>query len=342
MLDTFNRTIDYLRISITDRCNLRCIYCMPRSPLSRSEILSYEEILRIVRIMAPLGIRKIKITGGEPLVRRGAVGLIGEVKRTAGIEKVTITSNGVLLLRCLDDILRAGIDGINVSLDTLDGETFSRITGAGGVASGVNGPAAGAADNSFSGILSFLDLAGNLPVPVKINCVPIKGVNSGELAAIAGLAKSSGVFVRFIELMPLGCAAAFEGVPGREIAAILETAYGPLEPCREKPGNGPASYYSIKGFAGKIGFISPLSHKFCGNCNRLRLGSAGLLRPCLAYNTGLDLRGLLRGGETDEGIARAITALAAKKGRGHNFSGARGAHASYSPVECTEMFRIGG
>jgi cyclic pyranopterin phosphate synthase len=303
-------------------------------PLSHGEILSYEEILRIVRIMAPLGIRKIKITGGEPLVRRGAAELIKEVKRTAGIEKVTITSNGVLLLHYLDDILRAGIDGINLSLDTLDGETFSRITGA-----GVSGPAAG---NSFSNIRSFLDLAGNLPVPVKINCVPIKGVNSGELAAIAGLAKNSGVFVRFIELMPLGCAAAFEGVPEREIADLLETAYGPLELCREKPGNGPASYYSIKGFAGKIGFISPLSHNFCESCNRLRLGSAGLLRPCLAFSTGLDLRGLLRGGETDEGIARAVIALAAKKGQGHNFSGARSAHASYSPVECTEMFRIGG
>jgi cyclic pyranopterin phosphate synthase len=339
MLDTFNRTIDYLRISITDRCNLRCMYCMPRGilPLSRGEILSYEEILRIVRIMAPLGIRKVKITGGEPLVRRGAVELIGEIKRTAGIEKVTVTSNGVLLLHYLDDILHAGVDGINLSLDTLNNETFSRITGA-----DTDGPAAGRAGRAagrvfFSNILGFLDRAGNLPVPVKINCVPIRGVNSGELAAVAGLAKSSGIFVRFIELMPLGCAAAFEGVPEREIAALLETAYGPLKPCREKPGNGPASYYSIKGFAGKIGFISPLSHNFCGNCNRLRLGSAGLLRPCLAYNTGLDLRGLLRSGETDEGIARAITALAAKKGQGHDFFGV-----PYSPAECTEMFRIGG
>jgi cyclic pyranopterin phosphate synthase len=332
MLDTFNRTIDYLRISITDRCNLRCIYCMPHGvlPLSHGEILSYEEILRIVRIMAALGIRKVKITGGEPLVRRGAVELIGEVKRTAGIEKVTITSNGVLLLHYLDGLLRAGIDGINLSLDTLDGETFNRITGA-----GAESLAAGRA--FFSNILGFLDRAGNLPAPVKINCVPIRGVNSGELAAIAGLAKNSGIFVRFIELMPLGCAAAFEGVPEREIAALLETAYGPLEPCREKPGNGPASYYSIKGFAGKIGFISPLSHNFCGSCNRLRLGSTGLLRPCLAYNTGLDLRGLLRSGETGEGIARAITALAAEKGRGHNFFGV-----SHSPAECTEMFKIGG
>jgi cyclic pyranopterin phosphate synthase len=308
------------------------MYCMPRGilPLSHGEILSYEEILRIVRIMAPLGIRNVKITGGEPLVRRGAVELIGKVKRTAGIEKVTITSNGVLLLHYLDDILRAGVDGINLSLDTLDGETFGRITGA-----GTDGPAAGRA--FFSNIRSFLDRAGNLPVPVKINCVPIRGVNSGELAVIAGLAKNSGVFVRFIELMPLGCAAAFEGVPGREIAALLETVYGPLEPCREKPGNGPASYYSIKGFAGKIGFISPLSHNFCGSCNRLRLGSAGLLRPCLAYNTGLDLRALLRNGETDEGIARAITALVAEKGQGHDFFGV-----PYSPAECTEMFRIGG
>jgi cyclic pyranopterin phosphate synthase len=335
MRDTFNRTIDYLRISITDRCNLRCIYCMPHGvlPLSHDEILSYEEILRIVRIMAALGIRKVKITGGEPLVRRGAVELIGEVKRTAGIEKVTITSNGVLLLQYLDDILRAGIDGINVSLDTLDGETFSRITGAD--ATGMNGADAGRA--SFSNIRNFLDCAGNLPVPIKINCVPIRGINSGELAAIAGLAKQSGIFVRFIELMPLGCAAAFEGVPEREIAATLEAVYGPLEPCAGVPGNGPASYYSIRGFAGKIGFISPLSHTFCGSCNRLRLSSAGLLRPCLAYNTGLDLRSLLRSGEDDEGIARAVSALAAEKGQGHNFLGA-----PYAPAEPTEMFRIGG
>ncbi|MDR0601658.1 MAG: GTP 3',8-cyclase MoaA [Treponema sp.] len=331
MIDSLGRTIDYLRISITDRCNLRCVYCTPRTAVrvSRAEILSYEEILRIVHIMAELGIRKIKVTGGEPLLRRGAAGFIGALKRTGGIEKVTITSNGILLDQHLGDLLRAGIDGINLSLDTLDGETFRRISGI--------CEAGGSADAAFSNIRRFLDRSAHLDIPVKINCVPIRGINDRELAAVAGLAKS-GIFVRFIERMPLGCAAAHEGLSEREVFSILETAYGPLEPFLEKPGNGPAVYYSVTGFAGKLGFISPLSRNFCGSCNRLRLGSTGLLRPCIASPGGLDLRSLLRGasgaGEASNGeLAQAIKALVLEKPEGHSFGKA---------AQTAEMFRIGG
>jgi cyclic pyranopterin phosphate synthase len=318
MKDSFGRTIDYLRISVTDRCNLRCVYCMPQNarPLPRKELLSWEEMLRLAGIMAPLGIRYIKVSGGEPLLRKGTADFIGGLKRTPGIEKVTITSNGILLDRCLGDLLKAGIDGINLSLDALDPPVRVRI---GGEDSGL-----------FREIPAFLETAGELPAPVKINCVPLRGYNEKEIVPIASLARR-GPAVRFIELMPLGRAGAFEGIPEREVRVLLEDAFGTLEPFPGRLGNGPARYYSLRGFAGKIGFISPMSHCFCAQCGRLRLGSTGILRSCLSREDGLDLRGLIRAGASDGDLAWAIGALAAEKPRNRSF-----------PEYAVEMFRIGG
>jgi cyclic pyranopterin phosphate synthase len=325
MKDSFGRTIDYLRISITDRCNLRCIYCMPPEgveSMPHADILRFEEILRLCRVLAALGIRNVKITGGEPLVRRGAAGLVRGIKGLEGIEKVTITTNGVLLGEYLDALAGAGLDAINISLDSLNEENFRRIT----------------RKETAGQILSAIRRARDRGLPVKINCVPLRGINEGDIPELAGLARDGGISVRFIELMPLGKAAALLPVPADEVTALLERAYGPLRPLTIKPGSGPAAYYALPGFQGHIGFISALSHEFCGACNRLRLTAGGLLKPCLSSDISLDLRGLLRGGATDSEIETAIAELVSRKPARHSFGGDRGRleHGQ------KEMYRIGG
>jgi cyclic pyranopterin phosphate synthase len=278
-------------------------------------MLRFEEILRLCGIFADLGVRKIKVTGGEPLVRRGVVPFIRNLKALPGIGQVTLTTNGLLLKDCLEEAGGFPADAVNISLDTLDRERFKKITLR-------EGPGE---------VLEAIDalLAGN--IPVKINCVPILGLNDDDILPLAALAKDRNLAVRFIELMPIAAAGAFSAFPGREIFAMLEKALGPLRPFSGSLGNGPARYYIAAGFAGKIGFISPLSHGFCGACNRLRLSSQGLLKPCLASEEGRDLRSLLRGGASDEELKEAIREEVSQKPRAHNFS-----------FDGSGMFRIGG
>ena len=318
LIDPFGRTLDYIRVSVTDRCNFRCVYCMPPEGVEwkpHDAMLSFEEFLRLCRIMAELGIRKIKVTGGEPLVRRGVASFIKNLKTLPGIEKVTLTTNGFLLGAYLDEaetlVPGALPDGVNISLDALDPERFGRITRHDGA-----GPA---------GIFPLLDRLLEKQIPVKINCVPVRGFNEEEILPLAALARDRNIAVRFIELMPMGSAADLEPVPGGEIASLLEKAYGSLTPFTGVQGNGPAVYYDLPGFTGKIGFINPVSHGFCESCNRLRLTSEGFLKPCLSYDTGFGFRELLRSGASDSEIARAITETVAKKPRFHTFSEVYGA-----------------
>lgn len=328
MIDTFGRTIDYLRLSVTDRCNLRCQYCMPTQGVEwipHADILSFEEILRLVRVMAGLGIAKIKVTGGEALTRKAVVDLIRQLKKIPGIQRVTLTTNGVLLMQHLDSLVAAGLDALNISLDTLNAETFSRV----------------AKSDGFEQLVSAIGQIRLLPFPVKINCVPIRGINDSEIASIASLAKESAAAVRFIELMPLGCAGSYELLTQSETMAEIEKNFGALTPFPGSMGNGPAVYYSLEGFKGKIGFISPMSHNFCGSCNRLRLSATGMLMPCLSCNTGLDVRGLLRGNTgnvnsrtTDSELAEAIKSLVLQKPRHHSFTETQQVDKA--------MFRIGG
>jgi cyclic pyranopterin phosphate synthase len=327
MQDSLGRTIDYLRLSITDRCNLRCVYCMPGGGVEwmpHNDMLRFEEITRLCGIMAGLGIRGIKVTGGEPLVRKGAVNLVKSLKTLPGIEQVTLTSNGVLLGEYLDALMRAGIDAVNISLDSMDAENFRRITRAGGLEQ----------------ILSVIEKAPRLGLALKINCVPLRGINERDIAKIAALARNSPITVRFIELMPLGEASSLQPLPADETAALLEKAYGPLSPAPVKLGSGPASYYTLRGFTGFIGFISPLSHMFCDRCNRLRLGSTGALKPCLSSDAGADLRLLLRGGASDGEIGETIAELVSRKPERHNF-GMKG-EAAETRRRTGHMFRIGG
>ena len=314
MQDQFQRKIEYLRISVTDCCNLRCRYCMPAhgvQKMAHADILSYEEILRNVRALAGMGIRKVRLTGGEPLVRRDIVHLVRGLKEIKGIETVAITTNGVLLGEMMDELLDAGLDAVNLSLDTLDGGRFLSIT---------RRPSFGAVMESLTRLTEEKRL------DVKMNCVPIAGVNDDEITALAALARDYSVKMRFIELMPIGCARTegYQGVPMDEVRARLKAAFGALLPVGEAThGNavpvGPAAYVRPAGFRGALGFIDAMEHKFCDTCNRVRLTAEGFLKLCLYSNAGLDTRALLRGGATDVQLADAIAHAVWQKPEEHYF-----------------------
>lgn len=324
MIDGYGRNIDYIRISVTDRCNLRCVYCMPEEGVAaadRKEILSYDEIRELAEIFADLGIRKIKITGGEPLVRRELAKLIRLLKETPGIQKVTLTTNGVLLAEQMEELAGAGIDGINLSLDTLNPEAFASV----------------ARRQELPRVLEGFRAALRHPkIPLKINCVPMK-VPGQQVLELAELAKKYPVHVRYIEMMPVGLGRDFEAVSEQSLLSALEERYGFGEPCREKLGNGPAHYFVFPGFRGKIGFISAISHKFCGECNRVRLTSRGFLKTCLQYETGVDLGKLLRSGSGREELKKAAEEAIRKKPAEHQFGAGRIEHR-----EDKIMSQIGG
>lgn len=307
MIDCCGRKIDYLRISVTDRCNLRCIYCMPEGGVKlvdRSMILQEPELVRISRVMAELGICKIKLTGGEPLVRPGMPSLIRQLKEIPGIQKVTLTTNGVLLKDQMRDLTEAGLDGLNISLDSLNEECYKRIAGRNYL------------HETMEGIREALRYP---EVSLKINCVPL-GLEEQELCEIAELARKYLIHVRFIEMMPIGYGKEFRGMQEAELTELLEQHFGKLIPYEgEKIGNGPCHYYSVKGFIGKIGFISAISHKFCKECNRIRLTSQGYLKTCLQYTAGRDLREVVRSGGTDEELKNMIREALAEKPEGHAF-----------------------
>lgn len=299
MKDQYGRTIDYMRISITDRCNLRCRYCMPDGVelVSMGEILTYEEIERICRAAALEGIRKLKITGGEPLVRKSCVDLVKRLKAIPGIEQVTLTTNGVILEEYAEELAEAGLDGVNISLDSLDAGRYEWITGR------------NALGNVWKGINRALEKG----LKTKINVVLQKGKNETEREALAELSKERPLDVRFIEMMPIGYGKEFRPVYNEEILQMLQEKYPDLMPDGSVHGNGPAQYYKIPGFCGSIGFISAIHGKFCANCNRIRLTSQGELKPCLCYGESYDLRGALRGGsegnlkDIREIIQKAVT-----------------------------------
>jgi cyclic pyranopterin phosphate synthase len=303
-------------------------------------ILRFEEILRLCRILADLGIRRIKVTGGEPLVRKGVVSFIRAVKTIPGIEQVTLTTNGVLVDPYLDELAAAPLAGINVSLDSLNPETFRRITGTGSPFAAPGGGEQTGVAASPAAIVETMKRAQSLGIPVKVNCVPLRNVNEGELAGLAALAEQTVGAVRFIELMPLGRAGVMEPVLGSEVRAILKGCSLRLYRTAEQLGNGPAVYYEVPGFSGRIGFIDAVSRGFCETCNRLRLTPEGLLKPCLSSALALDVRAMLRSGASDSRIAEAVIRVAARKPARHDFSAVYGNQRE--DHHDTAMFRIGG
>jgi cyclic pyranopterin phosphate synthase len=306
--DGFSRAITYLRVSVTDKCNLRCVYCMPESGLPwlrRDEILTYEEIVEIVRAGACVGIRAIRLTGGEPLVRRDLHRLIAAIAAVPGIEDIALSTNGLLLEEQLPALAAAGLKRINLSLDSLRPDRFEAIARRPGL------------DAVMRGIDAAI--AAGL-TPLKLNCVVMRGSNDDELAEFAALTRARPIFVRFIEVMPV-----MENLELQRDAYVSSDeiltrvgAIGELRPVPGPPGNGPARYFAFDGALGAVGVISPLSHDYCERCNRVRLTADGRLRLCLFGDHALDLRGPLRAGATTQALAGLLqSAMLIKPERHH-------------------------
>ncbi len=326
MFDHINRRIEYLRISITDRCNLRCVYCMPEEgvpALRHGEVLSYEEIIRIVRVAAGAGIKKVRLTGGEPLIRKDVASLIRQIAAVPGIEDLALTTNGILLERMAGELAQAGLKRINVSLDSLVPERFEKLT-RGANLSAVLGGIAMAEQAGFS--------------PTKINMVPIHGLNADEIQDFARLTLAKPWHIRFIEFMPIGARAMWDEtkvVKTREVMDAI-SALGELEPVESRENDGPARHFRLPGAKGLLGFISPLTAHFCGTCNRLRLTADGKLRPCLFSESEIDLKTPMRAGCGDDELVRLLNVALSVKPEGHSM--AQGVQKVYRRT----MSRIGG
>jgi cyclic pyranopterin phosphate synthase len=308
MVDGFSRPITYLRVSVTDKCNLRCVYCMPETGLvwlQRDDILSYEEIADIVRAAASVGVRSIRLTGGEPLVRRDLHRLVAELSAIVGIDDISLSTNALLLADQVDALAAAGLQRVNVSLDSLRHDRFEAI----------------ARRPGLDAVLAGIDAAiGAGLSPIKLNCVVMRGQNDDELAAFAELTRRRPIFVRFIEVMPVHENLGLQHESYVSSDEILERVreIGELRPVDGPPGNGPARYFAFEGALGAVGVISPLSHDYCDRCNRVRLTADGRLRLCLFGDHALDLRTPLRGGASTEIMAGLLrSAMLIKPERHH-------------------------
>jgi cyclic pyranopterin phosphate synthase len=309
LTDLFDRTISYLRLSLTDRCNLQCMYCAPEGRkgnlLRHSDLLTYEELIRVIQAAVSMGMTKLRLTGGEPLVRREVMRFINQLQGIAGLRDIRITTNGVLLEKYAEELRAAGISKINISLDTLKAERFARITGV----------------DCFAQVWRGIEKAQAVGfAPVKLNMVVMRGINDDELADFARLSRDTDLHVRFIEFMPVGASSRWNTdtyLCSDRIKERLEN-FGELIPVPRAETDGPACMFRLGADAkGKLGFISPLSHHFCDRCNRLRLTSEGKLRACLLHDTETDLRALLRQGCSNEEIRTALLAAVRSKPQGH-------------------------
>lgn len=325
LIDPYNRHLNYLRISITDRCNLKCIYCVPREliqRLSHDEVLTYEEILRVVRVGIKLGISKIRVTGGEPLVRKGVYGFLTDLSRLEGLADLSLTTNGVYLKANLEKIKSAGIKRINISLDTLNRKKFEKICGF----------------DLFNQVWQAIETALEMGFhPIKLNIVALNGINDEELMDMARLSFDYPLHIRFIEYMPIGESQIGNGplLLAPEIKKRI-SELGNLTPVRNSTNDGPAQRYRFEGAAGEVGFIHALSHHFCDRCNRLRLTASGQLRPCLLSDHHEDVKGILRSGGSDEQVAEIFFKAVSHKPSDHNLG------LQNSSSVCGQMYSIGG
>lgn len=323
MLDRYGRVINYLRISVTDRCNLRCCYCMPEGvqDVGMKNILTFEEIWEIVRTGVSLGITHIRITGGEPLVRKDCVDLIRGIREISGVETITMTTNGVLLGNYGKQLKEVGVDGVNISLDTLNSEEFYKITG----------------KRELQEVLAGIRAAKTAGLPVKLNAVNRKELDPIPLVRYA---QEENLPLRFIEMMPVGYGKKYVGRSNEELRETLEAVCGKAECMTNREelsrmGSGPAVYYQFSDLKVPVGFISAIHGKFCDTCNRVRLTAEGYLKLCLCYDEGEDLRRVLREGEK-ENLRTIMEQTIFRKPAAHCFE---------HPAEMTEtheMVKIGG
>ena len=325
LVDSFGRQMNYLRISVTDRCNLRCRYCAPSMPkrLKREQLLTFEEMARLVSIGTRLGISKVRLTGGEPLFRRGVVKFVAGLCRIPELKDISLTTNGTLLAGKTEALKTAGLRRLNISLDTLDREKFHMLTGADRF------------DDVWNGIMSATDAGFE---PIKLNTVVMKGFNDNEIERLAELSLVYPFHIRFIEYMPIGTDPFQAGqyfVPSDDIAERLKRM-APLVPVAADPMGGPARRYRFKGAPGEIGLISAMSAHFCGTCNRMRLTACGNLRPCLLADDEVEVLSAIRSGASDDALAALYRRTVALKKEHHQmgFSGNRVLH--------TQMVSIGG
>jgi len=303
--DKFQRRIEYLRVSVTDRCNLRCFYCMPKEGVKwkkPSEILRYEEMEKIIRVALKAGISKVRITGGEPLVRKNLIPFLGRVAKIKGLRDLAMTTNGLLLAPYAKALKEAGLNRVNISLDTLNHEAFKEITGFDKL------------DDVLAGIDKALEVG---LTPLKINMVLLRHINEEDALELAFWTKEKPVHVRFIELMPMGALGKDRFLPIKILKKRIEEQEK-LIPAPGPSGSGPADYYTFGGALGTVGFISPLSNHFCHACNRLRLTADGRLRPCLMSALEVDIKEKLRAGASEEELLEVFQQVIELKPEGHN------------------------
>ncbi|MEW5762665.1 MAG: GTP 3',8-cyclase MoaA [Bacillota bacterium] len=331
MRDNFEREITYLRVSVTDRCNLRCFYCRPaetgpargKEPEDAQD-LEPEYLLRVIRAGAQVGIRKVRLTGGEPLLRADILEIVRGIASVPGIDDLALTTNGTLLAPLAGELRAAGLRRVNISLDTLNPDRFRRITRGGELRA------------AWAGVMAALEAG---LTPVRLNVVAMRGINDDESIDLALLTRDYPLHVRFIELMPIGEASSWAAerlVPVEELLAYLEASLGRLVPQKTPRDGGPARYWRLEGAPGTIGFIAPMSGYFCSSCNRLRLTAAGTLRPCLCQDGEVDLRPLLRRGASEAELAQVIAEVIRQKPRGNEEGG------NLRPVRDRLMSEIGG
>ncbi|MEK6715852.1 MAG: GTP 3',8-cyclase MoaA [Candidatus Omnitrophota bacterium] len=323
LIDSYGRKIDYLRISVTDRCNLRCIYCMPQAGIihkPQSKLLSFEEIARVVEIMSALGVEKIRLTGGEPLLRKGVVDLVKSLSGIKGISDISMTTNGILLKEYASALKQAGLKRLNISLDSLHQERYSLVTRQG----------------KLERVLEGIEQAQNAGIsPIKINVLLLDGMSVDEIMDFLRVSIENSLHVRFLEFMPVNSFYKIDNfISARDVIDIARKCFA-LEDAAIY-GNGPAEVFKIKNALGTFGVISPMSSKFCFKCNRLRLSSDGFLKPCLHSELKMNLRVLLRSSASDDDLAEVIKSAAAEKPKEHNLDKGEFLFSDYS------MCQIGG
>ena len=320
MQDCHKRNIDYLRVSLTNRCNLRCQYCMPKEGIKELEnLLSTKDLIHLVKLICSTGIRKVRLTGGEPLLYPEIDSLIESIQKIPSVEKIVMTTNGILLQEKAPLLAQYGLNGINLSLDCMNKALFSEITRGGDI------------NRVFNGIRTALHYG----IKIKLNSVIMKGINEQEVIPLIEFAKQYKIDLRFIELMPINVARNFKAVDEDLLKALIEENYGSLIPVDSN--EGPAHYFKCDNLSIKIGFISALSHKFCSNCNRMRLTSTGLLKPCLHNKQGIDLQYFLKNNVTDEELLTIIKEGIYNKPQKHHLE-----DNSFAQREDKSMSMIGG